>query len=129
MAASNPVVWFEIYVNEMERARDFYEAVLKIKCSMLPMPQEIQGNITMVAFPMNMNASGASGALVKMDDFKAGGNSTVVYFNCDDRAVEENRVEKAGGKVFQAKHSIGEYGFVSLAYDTEGNMFGLHSMS
>ena len=24
--------------------------------------------------------------------------------------------------------SIGQYGFVALAYDTEGNLFGLHSL-
>jgi len=24
--------------------------------------------------------------------------------------------------------SIGQYGFIALAVDTEGNMFGLHSM-
>ena len=27
----NPVVWFEIYVEDMERATKFYEEVLKIK--------------------------------------------------------------------------------------------------
>lgn len=27
-AAQNPVVWFEIYVNDMPRAKAFYEAVL-----------------------------------------------------------------------------------------------------
>jgi predicted enzyme related to lactoylglutathione lyase len=26
------------------------------------------------------------------------------------------------------KRSIGQYGFIALVLDTEGNMFGLHSM-
>jgi hypothetical protein len=26
------------------------------------------------------------------------------------------------------KMSIGQYGFIALAFGTEGNMFGLHSM-
>jgi hypothetical protein len=47
---------------------------------------------------------------------------------CDDCAVEEGRVKTSGGKVEKAKMSIGEYGFISLVVDTEGNMFGLHSM-
>ena len=34
----------------------------------------------------------------------------------------------AGGKVEREKMSIGEYGFIVLALDTEGNMFGLHSL-
>lgn len=27
---NNPVGWFEIYVNDMERAKKFYETVLKV---------------------------------------------------------------------------------------------------
>ena len=34
----------------------------------------------------------------------------------------------AGGRVHQDKFSIGDYGFRSLVFDTEGNMIGLHSM-
>jgi len=29
--ANNPVVWFEIYVQDMARAKKFYEAVLQVK--------------------------------------------------------------------------------------------------
>lgn len=58
-----------------------------------------------------------------------GGNSTLVYFSCDDCAVEAQRVSQAGGVVEQAKMSIGEYGFISLIKDTEGNMVGLHSQA
>jgi len=35
---------------------------------------------------------------------------------------------KSGGRIHKKKFSIGQYGFISLAIDTEGNMFGLHSM-
>ena len=27
---SNPVVWFEIYVRDLQRAKGFYEAVLQV---------------------------------------------------------------------------------------------------
>jgi predicted enzyme related to lactoylglutathione lyase len=37
-------------------------------------------------------------------------------------------VTAAGGRVERAKMSIGEYGFISLVVDSEGNMIGLHSM-
>ena len=63
-----------------------------------------------------------------MEGVKAGGNSTLVYFGSEDCAIEEGRVVKAGGKIFKAKQSLGEYGFMVLAYDTEGNKFGVHSM-
>ena len=68
------------------------------------------------------------GALVRMGGVPSGGNSTIVYFICDDCAVEEGRIEPSGGKIMKKKFSIGEYGFISLVFDTEGNMFGLHSM-
>lgn len=60
--------------------------------------------------------------------FPSAGNSTLVYFSCADCAKEASRVQKAGGRIQREKMSIGQYGFVALAFDTEGNMFGLHSM-
>ena len=121
----NPVAWFEIYVGEMERAKTFYETVLDIGLAKLNDP--VDSGIEMWSFPSNMESYGATGALVKMQGFSSGGNSTLVYFACEDCAVEESRVEKADGRIQQPKKPIGEYGFISLAIDTEGNMFGLHS--
>ncbi len=128
MKTSNPVVWFEIYVNDLKRAKKFYESVLKLELSELAMPDS-QEEMNMLFFPMEMDGEGAAGALVKMEGIKAGGNSTIVYFGSDDCSVEEKRIIDAGGKIFQSKQSIGEYGFMVLAHDTEGNMFGVHSES
>lgn len=121
---NNPIVWFEIYVQDMERAKRFYETVLELQLQKLESP-----GMEMWAFPMLMDAPGASGSLVKMAGVPSGGNSTLVYFTCTDCAVEAGRVAAAGGRVRQEKMSIGEYGFIALAVDTEGNMFGLHSMA
>jgi uncharacterized protein len=119
---TNPVAWFEIYVQDTSRAKIFYETVLQTKLELLPNP-----DVEMWAFPNQDGAVGAGGALVKMNDFPSGGNSTLVYFTCDDCAVEEIRVLSNGGRIQKAKVSISEYGFISLVIDTEGNMFGLHS--
>ncbi|MGL5146936.1 MAG: VOC family protein [Plesiomonas shigelloides] len=124
--AKNPVGWFEIYVNDMARAGAFYEKVLAITLEPLAVP-EAEG-LTMWSFPAEMTQYGTSGALVSMPGMAAGGNSTLVYFICDDCALEESRVAAAGGTVQRSKMSIGQYGFISLIIDTEGNMFGLHSM-
>ena len=123
---ANPVVWFEIYVNDIQRAKTFYETVFKTELSELPSP-DTKNDIQMMAFPMEMNGEGAAGTLVKMEGFEAGVGGTLLYFRSDDCAKEEARIEKAGGKIFQSKQSIGEYGFMVLAQDTEGNMFGVHS--
>jgi hypothetical protein len=118
----NPVGWFEIYVDDMDRARAFYEAVFGT--SLQPLPVD---GVAMLAFPMG-DGPGAGGALVHMPGMPAGRNSTLVYFTCDDCQEEGARVEAAGGRVLRPKMSIGEYGYVVLAYDTEGNLIGLHSM-
>jgi uncharacterized protein len=122
----NPVGWFEIYVQDMARAKKFYETVLRVELSKLEAPNT-GDEIEMQAFPMNMEAGGASGALTKMDGCPSGGMGTLVYFSCEDCANEEARVEAAGGQVFKSKMSIGQYGFIALVTDTEGNMIGLHS--
>jgi predicted enzyme related to lactoylglutathione lyase len=131
MKSKNPVVWFEIYVEDMERAKKFYEHVLQTELMELSMPD--MGSdapvMRMLAFPMQSGGEGAAGALVKMAGFGPGGNSTMVYFDSDDCSIEEGRIEAAGGKVVQPKQSIGEFGFMVLASDSEGNMFGIHSQS
>ena len=123
---NNPVVWFEIYVDDIDRAKNFYETVLGIKMNDMADPNDSE--IKMYSFPMQMDKPNASGALVKMEGFKPGGNGTIVYFDSQDCGVEEARVPGSGGKIFKGKMQIGEYGFMSLCIDTEGNKFGLHSM-
>ena len=56
----NPVGWFEIYVQDMNRARAFYEATFDTKLEKLPSP-----GMTMLAFPMKPELPGCAGALVK----------------------------------------------------------------
>jgi predicted enzyme related to lactoylglutathione lyase len=122
---SNPVGWFEIYIQDVDRAIKFYESVFE--CELQELKTPLPGR-RLFAFPMEQAQNGASGALVKMDGFPSGGNSTIVYFNCEDCSVEESRVRQSGGRVQFPKMAIGEYGFISLVFDTEGNMIGLHSM-
>lgn len=119
----NPVGWFEIYVQDMQRAQHFYEGVFQLQLSPLP-----NIDMEMLVFPMADDGRGISGALVNMPGVPSGGNSTLVYFSCDDCGIEEARVKEFGGNIFKPRMSIGEYGFISLVLDTEGNMIGLHSL-
>lgn len=117
----NPIVWCEIYVQDMDRAKQFYESVFEVELEKLE-----NSDIDMWAFPMTMDAVGASGALVKMDGVKSGGSGTIPYFHCNEVAVELERAVAAGGQIHTPKTSIGQYGFMALIVDTEGNMIGLH---
>jgi len=128
MKNENPVVWFEIYVDDLRRARAFYENVFEVKLTELPNASD--EDIQMLAFPNDMESKNrASGVLAKMEGFKAGNNSTIVYYMSEDCGIEASRVEKAGGKIFKPKMSLGEYGSMALVIDTEGNMIGIHSMN
>lgn len=123
----NPVVWFEIYVQDMARARAFYSEVFGVQLQALTAPDSVAG-VEMWSFSMTGEAPGAAGALVKMDGVPSGGNSVLVYFGCADCEVEAGRAARAGGAIEKPKFSIGPYGHIALVKDTEGNLIGLHSM-
>jgi len=120
---TNPVCWFEIYVEDMDRAKNFYESVFQVKLEKMDFPE-----VDFWTFPMEEGRPGVPGALVHMEGAPVGGNSTLVYFSCADCAVEQARVADFGGSVEKGKLSIGEHGFIALVQDTEGNLIGLHSM-
>ncbi len=121
-AKRNPVGWFEIYVQDVPRAKAFYERTFQVKLTRLESP-----DLEMWAFPMEAEVPGCAGAIVKMTGKDSGVGGTIVYFSCADCATEAERAGRNGGKIHRPKSSIGEYGFIALVLDTEGNMFGLHS--
>jgi len=125
MSQNNAIGWFDIYVSEMNRAVVFYEAVFNLELEAIGDPT---GETHMMGFPADMSSYGAAGALVKADHSSPGVGGTLLYFNVEDCSVEETRVNAAGGKLIRPKFSIGDFGWVSLCEDTEGNMFGLNSM-
>jgi predicted enzyme related to lactoylglutathione lyase len=122
----NPFTWVEIYVEDMSRAQKFYETVLQIEMIPMQAPGEF-GDLEMLSFPWAQEERNISGALCKTSEMKPGAGGTLVYFTCEDCAVETSRVEEAGGKVLQDKFPIGEHGFCSVVMDTEGNTIGFHS--
>jgi len=124
MTKMNAVGWFDIYVDDLDRAAAFYETVLDRKLEPMGDPT---GETQMMSFPADMNAYGAAGALTKSEHASPGAGGTILYFSADDCAAAEVRIAAAGGKVVRPKFSIGEFGFVSLCQDTEGNVFGLNS--
>lgn len=125
MTKMNAVGWFDIYVDDLNRAVAFYETVLGATLEQMGDPT---GETQMMSFPADMSAYGAAGALTKSPHAGPGVGGTVVYFMAEDCAVQEARVAEAGGIVVRPKFSIGEFGWVSLCQDTEGNMFGLNSL-
>lgn len=122
MTNANSVGWFDLNVANLDRAKKFYETVFNVKLTDLPIEWGRQS-----LFPFNHEGANISGALVEKVDFAPSGNNTVIYFETEDCIAEEQRIESAGGKVVQTKMNIGDFGFVAIFIDTEGNAVGLHS--
>ncbi len=123
----NVFTWLEIYVEDMQRARKFYETVLQLEMVEMPTPGGMD-DFEMLSFPWLEDAPNISGALVKTSSVKPGSGGTIAYFACEDCAVEIGRVASAGGTVLQEKFPISEHGFCGICLDTEGNTIGFHSM-
>lgn len=118
----NPFRWIEIYVQDMERALQFYRAVFQRDLQKLDVEHE------MYTFPMSQESSGASGALIKIEGMPSGWGGIVPYFGSNDCAIEVERARQAGGIVKMPKRSIGAHGFIAHILDSEGNLIGIHSV-
>jgi len=122
MEATNPVNWFEIPVDDLDRAKKFYETVLGIELSLQEM-----GPLQMAWFPMTEGLPGATGSLVKGEGYSPSTAGSLVYFTVKDLDETLGRVSAGGGKVLFPKTSIGEYGFIAHFEDSEGNRVALHA--
>lgn len=118
---NNPINWFEIPVNDMDKAKKFYETILDIEISV----QNI-GNALMGWFPFEPNGTGATGTLMKAESYIPSYEGTMVYFSVPEIDDVLSKVESAGGKVINKKFSLGEHGFSGHFEDSEGNRVALH---
>ncbi|MEW7279827.1 VOC family protein [Aquimarina sp. 2201CG1-2-11] len=119
----NPVQWFEIAATDLERAKNFYSKVFNLEFQLVEMPDS---KMYMFGAPDKV---GSAGSIVQSGDSKPSQDGTVVYFACEDVAVQANRAEEAGGTLVIPKTDIGEFGFFAQLIDTEGNRIGLHSQN
>lgn len=119
---ANPVNWFELPVVDMERAKSFYSAVLGCEFTDFEIPD---GSL-MAWFPMAQGVPGAAGALMKHPQYVPSTTGTLIYFSVPDVSATGAKVTQAGGQLCVDNMSIGEYGFISVFIDTEGNRVGIH---
>lgn len=118
----NPVGWFEIPATDLNRAKQFYEAVMDLQLTLMTL-----GTDEMAWFPFVEDAIGASGTLIKAEGFTPSHDGTLIYFSAPDIEATLAKVNANGGKTLLPKTSIGEHGFIAQFEDTEGNRLALHS--
>ena len=119
----NPVVWFEIYVEDMKRAKTFYEGLLDVALEEAKME-----GVEMWIFPHDISKTGAAGALIKHKMRPPNVHGTLVYFSVLDCGERQDWASAEGMPVYVPKMDIGEHGFIAIVGDSEGNSVGLHSM-
>ncbi len=121
----NAIQWFEIPVNDLERAKQFYSQLLAIEMQDFKMEQ-----LQMVLFPVEEGTVG--GALCYHSEFyKPSHEGPLVYLNANpDMSPALERLEGLGGQLIQPKTLIREdLGYMALIQDTEGNRVALMSQS
>lgn len=125
---NNPVVWFEIYVSDMDRSKKFYQTL--IGSDLIPMDNPTsERKMKLMGFPSNDKQYGCSGAIVQMDGMPLGSsNGVIVYFASDDCEKMAEKMQTIGASIVQPKTDIGPHGYFCLIKDPDSNIIGLHSM-
>ena len=121
---TNQVVWFDVPVENLDRAIKFYSAVLAGTVE-----RQDMGGFKFAVLPHH--GDDVSGCLSPAKESGMGPPSDrgpLLYFNCQGRLDQAiDAVAPNGGKVLQPKHPIGPYGFRAVVLDSEGNRIALHS--
>ena len=122
----NVVNWFEIPVNDMNRAIRFYNLVFGYELESMDL-----GSLEMAMFPATSGDSGSKGSLIYSPDYyEPSTKGTLVYFAISDIDKALSNVVEAGGKILMGKTLISEeYGYRGLMIDSEGNRIALHARS
>ncbi len=118
---TNPVVYFEIPVVNLQRAKEFYTAVFSWSFE----NEVIDGN-EMALFPFVDSRSGISGALAQGEVYRPTKDGVIVYFATSNIDVTMARVLANGGAELYSKTPVGLLGFVAEFEDSEGNRIALH---
>ncbi len=117
---SNPVVYFEIPVNNIDRAIKFYKSVFSFDFE----KENIDKN-EMALFPFIDGNSGISGALAKGEIYKPTKDGVVIYFKTENIDETLKLAISNGGQILYPKTDNG-LGLVAEFEDTEGNRIALY---
>lgn len=116
---SNPVVYFEIPVSDIDRAIKFYQTVFHFDFD-----KENIDNNEMALFPFFDENSGISGALAKGEIYKPTKDGIVIYFKTENIDETLKLATSNGGQILYPKTDNG-IGLVAEFEDTEGNRIAL----
>jgi hypothetical protein len=111
--------YFEIPVNDLERAIKFYSFVFGCDFS----KDVVHGN-EMAFFPFE-NGSGITGALAKGETYKPTISGTLIYLATSNIDETLGKIVGRGGEILFPKSEVPKYGWVAEFKDCEGNRVAL----
>lgn len=117
---TNPVVYFEIPVNDIDRAINFYKSVFNFEFD----KEQIDNN-EMALFPFFAEKTGISGALAKGEIYKPTKDGVLIYFKTEDIKESIQLALTNGGQILYPVTDNG-IGLVAEFEDTEGNRIALY---
>ena len=115
----NPVVYFEIPVEDIDRAIQFYKTVFNFEFE-----KEVIDFYEMALFPFSDERSGISGALAKGDIYKPTKAGVLIYFNTSNIEQTLKLALENGAQVLYSITNNG-IGLVAEFEDPEGNRIAL----
>jgi predicted enzyme related to lactoylglutathione lyase len=122
--SANILNWFEISVNDIARAKKFYETIFSVKMDEM----EMMG-MKMAFFPVDDMQSKVGGGLVQGPMHKPSADGAKIYLNAN--AGMEGilaKITTSGGTVTVPKTLItDDIGYMAHFIDSEGNGMALHS--
>ncbi|WP_316839217.1 VOC family protein [Pedobacter gandavensis] len=117
---SNPVVYFEIPVTDVDRAIKFYNSVFGFEFE-----NDVVHDNEMAFFPLQDNDSGISGALAKGEIYQPTKDGVLLYFGTENIQQTIALAVQNGANILFPITSNGEWGFVAEFEDSEGNRIAL----
>lgn len=120
----NKVVHFEIPVNDVKRAQDFYGRIFGWKINEIP---------NMDYTILHTGPTDEKTNMLKEPGFINGGmmnrsygiKNPVITIDVEDIEAAINKVVSGGGRKIKGKIEVGDMGYSAYIEDTEGNIIGL----
>ena len=117
---SNLGTYFEIPVNDMDRAIEFYSHVFNVEFT-----KEVIHGCEMAFFPFTEEGQGISGSLAKGEIYKPSFEGSLIYLSTGSIDKTMEKVKEFGGEELFPKTSVPNIGFSAEFKDSEGNRVAL----
>ena len=112
------IVHFDVPVDDIKRAKDFYEKLFDWKIEKMPGPMEYYG-ITTTDESGKVAIDGGMGIRGQPEQ------NIINYIGVSSIDEYIKKVEDLGGKIIMEKTTIPGYGYLATFHDTENNILGL----